>query len=124
MQATNEVTTHPHGTDWSRLEATTIAGTYELMRADLEQHFAAGLIGNIAGGWEARPVISHRQSLDWVELLDCQLDGTYWMDERTSAPAAGENPTPHLIALRVSLVKKDGTWRVIGVQHGTQSCTA
>lgn len=118
-----EVQANPDAPDWDGLLAFVVPDRRAEARQELAQRFARGEALDVSLGVTLDPRLSRlRYPDDFIELLDCRQDGSYWVDRATGQPVAGEQAAVRTRPFVVQLKRIDGTWYLNGYEYGKGTC--
>lgn len=118
-----EVQSDPDSPDWDGLLAFVIPSRRSEARAEIEERFKRGEVLNVSLGVTLAPIIDRSQYPDgFIRLLDCRVDGSYWVDRATNVAIAGEVPEVRRRAFAVAMDRVDGTWMLSGYRYAEGNC--
>jgi hypothetical protein len=108
-----EVQANPDSPDWSGLLALVMPDVRQDARAEIESRFVQGQLLDTSLGVTLDPQLSRlRYPPDYIRLLDCRSDGSYWTDRTTGLPAAGEAAELKRRPFDVTMERINGLWLV------------
>jgi hypothetical protein len=105
------------------LAATTTAGLYEEVSNFVSSQHALGLVMSTTQGLALRPrVLVDPRTDGQALLLDCQVDGTYWIDAATGSPSPGESTSIVSLGGAIRLVNEGAGWLVDAAGEDGRGC--
>lgn len=109
--------------DWPGLLEFVVPSRRAEAKAEIEDRFRRGEALNSSLGVTLEPRLSRlRYPDDFIEILDCRLDGSYWTDRASGQPLAGEMAAVRQHAFIAQLKRVDGTWYLSGYEYADGAC--
>ena len=118
-----EIQSSADNPDWAGFLEFVVPARRDEARAELEARFNRGEVLNVSLGVTRNPRLSRLSYPDdFIEILDCRMDGSYWTDKATGQPLAGEITEVRQRSFVVQLRRIDGIWYLNGYDYFPGTC--